>query len=176
MTGELVASDDYTGFEATHIFPPSETDTWNELNLKRYITDDLVRPGFEINSIQQGFLCSSTEHHMFDNYSIGVNPDDDYRIYDFVGRDPGRTPHGNIFYRNPSASKRYLPSPDLLRDHFRQCVLQHVKGAGEVGGVERSFDPDIDLSPGGFSLEQGSWWSGGQGKKQLEAELSARLG
>jgi len=130
---------------------------------------------------------------MFDDYSIGVNPDvgihcltksfltviillqDDYRIYDFVGRDPRRTPHGKLFYRNLDVPTRYLPSPDLLRDHFRQCVLRHVKGAGEVNDVERPFDPDVDLSSGGFNLEQGSWWSGGQGKKQLEAELSSRL-
>jgi hypothetical protein len=48
---------------------------------------------------------------------------DNYRIYDFVGRDPIRSPHGMIFYRNPNEHQRYLPSADLLRDHLRQCVL-----------------------------------------------------
>ena len=48
---------------------------WNDLNYKRFIEDDQIAPGFELNSIQQGFLCSSTEHRMFDDYSVGVNPD-----------------------------------------------------------------------------------------------------
>ena len=48
---------------------------------------------------------------------------DNYRIYDFVGRDPNRSPHGKIFYRNPNEHQRYLPSADLLRDLLRQCVL-----------------------------------------------------
>jgi len=111
---------------------------------------------------------------MFDDYSIAVNPDDNYRIYDFVGRDPNRTPHGKIFYRNLNQPQIYLPSPDLLRDHFRQCVLRHVKGAGECED-QRPFDPDLDLGAGGFNLESGSWWSGVEGRKQLEAELAGRL-
>lgn len=48
---------------------------WNDLNYKRFIEDDDIEAGFELNSIQQGFLCSTTEHRMFDDYSIGVNPD-----------------------------------------------------------------------------------------------------
>ena len=100
---------------------------------------------------------------------------DNYRIYDFVGRDPNRSPHGRIFYRNPNEHRRYLPSADLLRDHFRQCVLRHVKGAGEGQDTHRQFDPDIDLCAGGFNLAAGSWWSSSEGKRQLEAELAGRL-
>lgn len=130
---------------------------------------------------------------MFNDYSIGVNPDvgaslttslvydltkftqDNYRIYDFVGRDPKRSPHGKIFYRNPNEERRYLPCADLLRDHLRQCVLRHVKGAGESNDAQRRFDPDIDLRVGGFNLTSGSWWSSLEGKQQLEAELAGRL-
>ena len=39
----------------------------------------------------------------------------------------------------------------------------------------RRFDPDIILGPGGFNLEEGSWWSGSEGKEQMEVELAARL-
>jgi hypothetical protein len=71
---------------------------------------------------------------------------------------------------------RYLPSPDLLRDHFRQCLLRHVIGTGENDElVQRKFDPDVDLRAGGFDLAEGGWWSGPEGKRQLEAELAARL-
>jgi hypothetical protein len=100
---------------------------------------------------------------------------DDYRIYDFVGRDPSRSPHGKIFYRNPAVQQRYLPCAELLRDHFRQCILRHVKGAGEGNDTERHFDPDVDLRAGGSDLTTGSWWSSSVGKKQLEAELATRL-
>ncbi|KAF9523138.1 hypothetical protein CPB83DRAFT_863366 [Crepidotus variabilis] len=179
ITGERVpggvASRNYTGFEAAHIFPLNETDIWNGLGYKRFIQDDEIDPGFELNSIQQGFLCSSTEHRLFGEYSIGVNPADGYRIYDFVGRDPSRSPHGKFFYRKPGLEQRYLPSPELLRDHFHQCILRHVKGAAEATEPERYFDPDIDLGAGGFNLVTGSWWSSSNGKKQLEAELAGRL-
>ena len=129
---------------------------------------------------------------MFDDYSIGVNPDvraytlylgihaitplqENYCIYDFVGRDPNRSPHRRTFYRNSNEPQMYLPSADLLRDHFRQCLLRHVKGAGKSDERQRHFDPDIDLRRGGFNLSTNSWWSGCEGKKQLEAELAARL-
>ena len=92
-----------------------------------------------------------------------------------MGRDPNRSPHGRIFYRNPNVPLKYLPSPDLLRDHFRQCVLRHVRGAGESDEPQRRFDPDIDLGQGGFNLSTNSWWSSSEGKKQLEAELAGRL-
>jgi hypothetical protein len=100
---------------------------------------------------------------------------DNYRIYDFVDRDPSRTPHGKIFYRNPNGQQRYLPCAHLLRDQFRQCILRHVKGAGESDDKVRHFDPDIDLRMGGFNLTNGTWWSTSEGKKQLEAELATRL-
>lgn len=129
---------------------------------------------------------------MFDVYSIGVNTDvrayivswdirldkilqDNYRIYDFVGRDPNRSPHGRIFYQNPNELQRYLLSADLLRDIFHQCVLRHVKGAGEVEEPQRRFDPEIDLRAGGFNLATGSWWSSPEGKGQLNAEIAGRL-
>jgi hypothetical protein len=82
--------------------------------------------------------------------------------------------HGKIFYHDPNQLPMYLPSPDLLRDHFHQCVLCHVKGTGESDD-QRSFDPDLDLGAGGFNLESGGWWSGAEGKKQLEAELVGHL-
>jgi hypothetical protein len=97
---------------------------------------------------------------------------DNYRIYDFVVRDPGHSPHGRIFYRNPNEPHHYLSSADLLRDHFPQCVFRHVR---ESQDTYRRFDPDIDLNAGGFNLTIGSWWSGSEGKRQLEAKLAGRL-
>jgi len=39
----------------------------------------------------------------------------------------------------------------------------------------KRFDPDIDLGPGGFYLEEGNRWSGLEGKGRMEVELAARL-
>lgn len=103
---------------------------------------------------------------------------DSHRIYDFVGRDPSRSPHGRVFFLNPHSNEQshYFPSPDLLRDHFRQCILRHAKGAGESNDSERRFDLDVDLrAGGGFNLVRDNWWSSSEGKKQLEAELVGRL-
>lgn len=86
----------YVGYEAAHIFPLNEMDhvgyyfsfaaasllqflyQWNENNFKRYIEDDQVEPGKEINSVQQGFLCLATHHRFFDDYEIGIDPDVGY--------------------------------------------------------------------------------------------------
>jgi hypothetical protein len=48
---------------------------WNEQKFKRFIQDDQTQVGCELNSVQQGFLCLSTEHRMFDDYAIAMNPD-----------------------------------------------------------------------------------------------------
>jgi hypothetical protein len=70
ITGQLVVGEDYTGFEAAHIFPLSETDIvgfvqlcvhaqslltltqlpeWNHLNYERFIEDDQIITGYEMN-------------------------------------------------------------------------------------------------------------------------------
>ena len=56
--------------------------------------------------------------------------------------------HRNILYRNPDEDTRYLSSANLSRLQCRQCILQHVEGAGE-----RAFDPDTDLHDGGLTLQ-----------------------
>jgi len=141
--------------------------------MQRFIADPLVPENDKMNSIQQGFLCLATEHKLFDDYQIGVNPDDEYRITDFGASNPNATPDGRQFYV-ADVEEHFRPSDDLLRDHYRQCVLTCMKAA--AGPVHlRWFDPDINLGPGGFNLEEGSWWSGPDGKEQMEVELAARL-
>lgn len=98
---------------------------------------------------------------------------DEYRITDFGASNPNATPDGRQFYV-ADVEECFRPSDDLLRDHYRQCVLACMKAA--AGPVHlRQFDPDINLGPGGFNLEEGSWWSGPEGKEQMEVELAARL-
>jgi hypothetical protein len=98
---------------------------------------------------------------------------DENRITDFGASNPNATPDGRQFYV-ADVEEHFRPSADLLRDHYRQCVLACMKAA--AGFVHlRPFDPDICLGPGGFNLEEGSWWSGPEGKEQMEVELAARL-
>jgi len=173
LTGREVFGSNFTGFEAAHIFPLGQTDEWIRRDMQRFITDPLVPENDKINSIQQGFLCLATEHKLFDDYQIGVNPDDEYRITDFGASNPHVTLDGRQFHI-ADVEGHFRPSDDLLRDHYRQCVLACMKAAAEPARLRR-FDPDIDLGPGGFNLEEGNWWSGAQGKGQMEVELAARL-
>ena len=98
---------------------------------------------------------------------------DEYRMTDFGASNPSATPDGRQFYV-ADVEEHFRPADDLLRDHYRQCVLAYMKAT--AGPVHlRRFDPDINLGPGGFNLEEGSWWSGPEGKEQMEVELAARL-
>jgi hypothetical protein len=98
---------------------------------------------------------------------------DEYRITDFGASNPNVTPDGRQFYV-ADVEEHFRPSDDLLRDHYRQCILACMKAAAGPANLRR-FDPDINLGPGGFTLEEGSWWSGPEGKEQMEVELAARL-
>lgn len=103
--------------------------------MQRFITDPLVPENDQMDSIQQGILCLATEHRLFDNYQIGVNPDvcvlhiraylfidlfvqDEYRITDFGANNPNDTLDGRQFYV-ADVEEHFRPSDDLLRDHYR---------------------------------------------------------
>ncbi|KAJ5124092.1 uncharacterized protein N7515_007917 [Penicillium bovifimosum] len=94
----------------------------------RWITDaDSGDHSAPIHSIQNGFLLKAGIHQLFDDYSISVNPDDNYKITSFIpdaeGVD-GRTL--DLVCRNPADPHRV--SDDLLGWHFRQSVLANMRG------------------------------------------------
>ena len=99
---------------------------------------------------------------------------DGYRITELGDGYPDFTLDDNIFYINPDMPAYLRPSDALLHDHFFQCIIACMKAATKPTDL-RKFDPDLDLTPGGFNLEQGGWWSNAEGKMQLEVELRARL-
>jgi len=173
FSGERVVGENFVGFETAHIFPRSQTDEWAARGFARYINDPGIREGQEINSVQQGFLATSKFHKLFDDYQLGVNPDNGYQITDFGGTDPDFTLDGQTFYVNGSA-ENIQPSADLLRDHFRQCVLACMKAVAEPRDSEARFDPEIHLGPGGFDLSSG-YWVTADGAAQMETELFGRL-
>jgi len=98
---------------------------------------------------------------------------DEHRITDFGASNSNVTLDGRQFYV-ADVEGHFRPSDALLRDHYRQCVPASMKAAAKPVS-SRQFDPDIDLGLGGFNLGVGCWWSGREGKEQVEVELSARL-
>ncbi|KAI0777726.1 hypothetical protein BD413DRAFT_602027 [Trametes elegans] len=123
-----------------------------------------------------GSFCRSTLQNMFllrddlqpswADYEFSIDPDDEYRITPFVAghdRVVGRALH----VERPSASvSSALPLNELLRDHFLQGLLKHVKGRGE-----RHWD----FGPGALDLSDVRTWGTEEGKERLELELENRL-
>ena len=77
MTG-IVSSEGYhdqwTVFDAAHIFPLAYEGYWREHNFSRWITIPSAN-GDSINSKQNGILLRKDIHSLFDNYSLSINPD-----------------------------------------------------------------------------------------------------
>lgn len=66
--------DDWTGFEAAHIFPLAYEEHWRNNGYDRWITIPPAK-GAGINSVQNGLLLDSAIHQLFDSYSFSINPD-----------------------------------------------------------------------------------------------------
>ncbi|KAG0634178.1 HNH endonuclease-domain-containing protein [Tuber brumale] len=130
----FIQSNNWTAFEAAHIFPLRHESHWDQFNYGRWITDmDDGVGSSKINSRQNGFLLEKQVHSMFDQYLISINPDDGYKVVVFDPLDP--------VCRNPDDPHRV--SDHLLRWHFRQSVLANVRGAGEPI-FEHDFPPGTD--------------------------------
>ncbi|KAI0370799.1 hypothetical protein BV20DRAFT_943604 [Pilatotrama ljubarskyi] len=104
-------------------------------------------------------------HGAWADYEFGVDPDDDYRITAFVaGHD---TVSGRVLQlHHLSADPADFPLDELLRDHFRQGLLKHVKGQGE-----RHWD----FGTGALHLSDAKLWGTAESKERLELELENRL-
>ena len=75
ITGEEYLGDDnWTGFEAAHIFPLAYEQHWTDHNYGRWISSIPDRGG-TINSVQNGLLLDSAIHQCFDMYMFSINPD-----------------------------------------------------------------------------------------------------
>jgi len=126
-----IQANNWTTFEAAHIFPPEHERLWIEHNHGQWITDmDDATESSKINSIQNGFLLREGVQQMFDGYLISANPDDGYKVVVFDTDIDGYD--GRILdpvCRNPADP--HCVSDESLRWHFRQSVLANVRGAGE---------------------------------------------
>ncbi len=140
----------------------------------------------KIGSIQNMLLLSADLHRPWADHEFGVDPDvcppdghlfvlllippfqDEYRITAFVGG------HDNIVGRalrlDHIADPTKRPPDQLLRDHFLQGLLKHVKGAGE-----RRWDYAQTFGAGCFDLSECAVWGTEEAKERLELELENRL-
>lgn len=72
---------------------------------------------------------------------------------------------------NETVDAKYRPSEQLLREHFRQCVLANVKGAGRSSDDYIDPEEDFDLS----NFERWGKEISEDEPSRLELELRARL-
>lgn len=165
ITGDeaLGAEDDnWTGFEAAHIFPLAYEEYWENNNFAHWITIPSIAGG-TINSVQNGMLLNSAMHQLFDMFEFSINPDDGHKIVHF-GYD-SRGIAGNYL------DQRFLNDPqrppdELFRWHFRQAVLINMRGAGEPV-FEHDFPPGSDI--------MGSILVGPKAAERMEFELFSRM-
>ncbi|KAG9232165.1 HNH endonuclease-domain-containing protein [Amylocarpus encephaloides] len=147
--------DDWTGFEAAHIFPLAYESYWREYSYDRWIT---IRQelGGTINSVQNGMLLNSAIHQLFDSYNLSINSDV-WIIY--------------VCLAGKYLDQEFLDDPQrpvhqLLRWHFRQAVLANMRGAGEPR-FEHDFPPGSDIV--------GDILYGPKSVERMEFELFNRL-
>lgn len=94
---------------------------------------------------------------------------ENFRIYDFTRQGDY---DGLFMSMNIQAPDTERPSSELLRLHFRNCVLANVRGGAELPSW-RTWDLEDD-----FDLENTAKWGAqveGQSSR-LEVELAGRLG
>ncbi|KAJ8103590.1 HNH endonuclease-domain-containing protein [Lipomyces tetrasporus] len=156
---------DWTSFEAAHIFPLSHEELFTSLNYPQFVANRTDETDIGINSCQNGLLMQSTIHQQFDTFKFGIDPDDNYTITCFsidLYRVDGRTL--DPVCRDPADERAVVD--EFLRWHFRQAVLANMKGEGE-SVFEFDFPDGSDMVA--------EILSGPRAGERMEAELSLRL-
>ncbi|KAK9327185.1 HNH endonuclease-domain-containing protein [Lipomyces starkeyi] len=156
---------EWTSFEAAHIFPLSHEELFIRLNYPQYATIRSGENDTGINSCQNGLLMQSGIHKQFDSYNFAVDPDDNYKITcfseDLFGVDGRTLDH---VCRDPADERRVID--EYLSWHFCQTILANMKGNGEP-----IFESDF---PDGSDMV-GEILSGPRAAERMEAELFSRL-
>ena len=68
--------DDWTGFNAAHIFPLEYEGHWNDHDFSKWITfPPATKSDGSINSPQNGILLNASAHAFFYSYHVSINPD-----------------------------------------------------------------------------------------------------
>ncbi|KAN0077839.1 hypothetical protein V8E54_006143 [Elaphomyces granulatus] len=119
-----------------------------------------------IYSVQNGLLLRSDVHQLFDSYGFSVNPDDGHKVV-FFTNDSSKDRSGKYIERSLLDGHPDRPPDQLLRWHFRQAVLTHMRGAGELV-MEFDFPPGTDVVE--------TILNGPNASERMEFELYGRLG
>ena len=73
---KLASYDNWTGFDAVHIFPLAYEAYWNDCGFSKWITvPPATKSDGSINSPQNGILLNASAHAFFDSYDVSINPD-----------------------------------------------------------------------------------------------------
>ncbi|CAK7210933.1 hypothetical protein SBRCBS47491_000946 [Sporothrix bragantina] len=154
--------DEWTRFQAAHIFPLAYEQQWVDGNYGSYIT--LVpATGGSINSVQNGLLLRTDLHDGFDQYLFTINPRANHKVVVF--REPYVDLDGLALDRQLLDDPR-RPPDELLWWHFTQAVLANMRGSGEPI-FEEDFPPGSDM--------MGEIQEGPHAVQRLTFELSSRL-
>ncbi|KAG0634502.1 HNH endonuclease-domain-containing protein [Tuber brumale] len=156
----FIESNNWTIFEAAHIFPLRHESLWIQYDYRRWITDmhDAIGSS-KINSRQNGFLLLTDVHKMFHQYLISVNPDDGYKIIVFDSNLDSYD--GGILdpvCRNPDDPHHV--SDELLRWHFRQPAPANARGTAEpISEYDQSPETDNmgEIITGPYGGERGEF-------------------
>lgn len=65
---------DWSAFEAAHIFPLECASLWTQYGFSRLVTQTPNINTNSMNSVQNGLLLTSSIHRLFDNFLVSVNP------------------------------------------------------------------------------------------------------
>lgn len=95
-----VSANDWTAFEAVHIFPLHREEIWLREGLSRWITDmdggSGDRDRAKVNSLQNGFLVLTHIQQRFDQYQLSVNPDVSFALLYYMKLGNGQVMNGYI--------------------------------------------------------------------------------
>ncbi|EAW10400.1 HNH endonuclease signature motif containing protein [Aspergillus clavatus NRRL 1] len=165
ITGQInrtAEHDIWVGFDAAHIFPLALDSIFASQGFQHVVTHN---DPLGVNSLQNGLLLDSAIHHLWDWYSLAVNPNDGYKVVSFQPHTWDL--HGRILdpvCRQPGDPTHVLDA--LLQWHYEQAVLCNVRGEGEAA-FEFDFPEGSDM--------MGQIQEEPQGAERMEAELFNRL-
>jgi hypothetical protein len=125
----------------------------------------------KIDSVQNVITLRSDLHDAWDNYEIGVNPNDNYRITAFINGNADI--NGLCLQLDHIQDPTTRPLDELFTDHFMQGIFKHMKGASEP--VWTYEDYDDAFGDGSFNMSNPKVWGTREGKKRFELALTDRL-
>ncbi|KAL6299828.1 hypothetical protein BKA93DRAFT_804629 [Sparassis latifolia] len=161
----------YSRLKAAHIFPRAHLTEGYASMITDTLDEAYLGGSSKIDSVQNIITLRSDLHDSWDNYELGVDPDNDYRITAFV--------NGNADIDGLHLDLSHIQDPglhpidELFRDHFMQGLFQHVKGEADLTWDYDDFGDA--LGEGNFDLSKTEMWGTRQGKEYFELALEDRL-